>query len=83
MKLGAADFLTKPVVLGKLRLVIEKILGAERAEKPCPIIATGKPEQRYRPPPRRVAPAAPTSSSATIARLSKPKPPSATTSRRR
>ncbi len=33
MKLGAADFLTKPVVLGKLRLVIEKILGAERAEK--------------------------------------------------
>ncbi len=33
MKLGAADFLTKPVVLGKLRLVIEKVLGAERAEK--------------------------------------------------
>lgn len=33
MKLGAADFLIKPVVLGKLKLVIEKALGAERAEK--------------------------------------------------
>jgi DNA-binding NtrC family response regulator len=33
MKRGAVDFLTKPVVLGKLRLVIEKVLGAERSEK--------------------------------------------------
>ncbi len=32
MKLGAVDFLTKPVVLGKLRLAIEKLLGGERAE---------------------------------------------------
>jgi DNA-binding NtrC family response regulator len=33
MKLGAADFLTKPVVLGKLKLVIEKVLGAEKKDK--------------------------------------------------
>lgn len=33
MKRGAVDFLTKPVVLGKLKLVIEKVLGAERTEK--------------------------------------------------
>lgn len=33
MKLGAVDFLSKPVVLGKLKLVIEKVLGAERTEK--------------------------------------------------
>ncbi len=33
MKLGAVDFLTKPVVLSKLKLVIEKVLGAERTEK--------------------------------------------------
>ena len=33
MKLGAVDFLTKPVILGKLKLVIEKVLGAERTEK--------------------------------------------------
>ena len=32
MKLGAVDFLTKPVLLGKLKLVIEKALGAERLE---------------------------------------------------
>jgi DNA-binding NtrC family response regulator len=30
MKLGAADFLTKPVVLSKLKLVIERVLGEER-----------------------------------------------------
>ena len=30
MKLGAADFLTKPVVLGKLKLVCEKILESKR-----------------------------------------------------
>jgi DNA-binding NtrC family response regulator len=33
MKLGAVDFLTKPVVLGKLKLVIDKVLGEERTEK--------------------------------------------------
>jgi two-component system response regulator AtoC len=33
MKLGAVDFLTKPLALGKLKLVIEKVLGAERTEK--------------------------------------------------
>jgi DNA-binding NtrC family response regulator len=33
MKLGAADFLTKPVALGKLKFVIEKILGQQRAEQ--------------------------------------------------
>lgn len=33
MKLGAVDFLTKPIVLGKLKLLIEKVLGAERTEK--------------------------------------------------
>ena len=33
MKLGAVDFLTKPVALGKLKLVIDKVLGAERTEK--------------------------------------------------
>ena len=33
MKLGAVDFLTKPVVLGKLKLLIDKILGAERLGK--------------------------------------------------
>ncbi|PKO86784.1 MAG: sigma-54-dependent Fis family transcriptional regulator [Betaproteobacteria bacterium HGW-Betaproteobacteria-12] len=33
MKLGAADFLTKPVVLSKLKLVIEKVLNVERTEQ--------------------------------------------------
>jgi DNA-binding NtrC family response regulator len=33
MKLGAVDFLTKPVALGKLKQVIDQILGAERTEK--------------------------------------------------
>lgn len=33
MKLGAADFLTKPVVLESLRLQIEKIFGSERIEQ--------------------------------------------------
>ena len=33
MKLGAVDFLTKPVVLEKLKLLIEKILGTEKLEK--------------------------------------------------
>jgi DNA-binding NtrC family response regulator len=33
MKRGAADFLTKPVVLSKLKLVIEKVLNAERTEQ--------------------------------------------------
>jgi len=33
MKLGAVDFLTKPLILGKLKLVIDKVLGAERTEK--------------------------------------------------
>lgn len=32
MKRGAADFLTKPLVLAKLRLVVERVLGAERTE---------------------------------------------------
>lgn len=33
MKLGAVDFLTKPVALGKLKQVIDQIRGAERTEK--------------------------------------------------
>lgn len=33
MKRGAVDFLSKPVVLGKLKLLIDKILGSERTEK--------------------------------------------------
>lgn len=33
MKLGAVDFLTKPLALGKLKQVIDKVLGAERTEK--------------------------------------------------
>ena len=33
MKLGAMDFLTKPVVLSKLKLVIERVLGEERRVK--------------------------------------------------
>lgn len=33
MKRGAVDFLSKPVALGKLKLLIDKILGAERTEK--------------------------------------------------
>ena len=32
MKLGAVDFLTKPLVLSKLRLSIEKALGGERSQ---------------------------------------------------
>jgi two-component system, NtrC family, response regulator AtoC len=33
MKLGAVDFLTKPVVLGKLKLMIDAVLGAQRTDK--------------------------------------------------
>lgn len=33
MKLGAVDFLIKPVVLSKLKLVIERVLGEERRSK--------------------------------------------------
>ncbi len=33
MKRGAVDFLSKPVALGNLKLLIDKILGAERTEK--------------------------------------------------
>lgn len=33
MKLGAVDFLTKPLALGKLKQVIDRVLGAERTEK--------------------------------------------------
>jgi DNA-binding NtrC family response regulator len=33
MKLGAADFLTKPVALGKLKLVIDRVLGEQRTGK--------------------------------------------------
>lgn len=32
MKLGAVDFLTKPLVLSKLRLAIEKVVGGQRSE---------------------------------------------------
>lgn len=32
MKLGAVDFLTKPLVLGKLKLAIQKIIDAERSQ---------------------------------------------------
>jgi DNA-binding NtrC family response regulator len=45
MKRGAVDFLTKPVVLGKLRLVIEKVLGAEAAlgdDEPPAVLITGE-----------------------------------------
>jgi DNA-binding NtrC family response regulator len=33
MKLGAIDFLTNQIVQGKLKLLIEKVLGAERTAK--------------------------------------------------
>ena len=55
MKAGAYDYLTKPVALGKLKIILEKMLGQERLEEGTGVLPQqGRGRQRRRQPAGRV-----------------------------